>query len=194
MYFLLSLAVRAGSVLILLIPTFLILHITFFHQIKRTAACFLLGLYFAGIYTVTGLPTIQFTTFEPSIYLLPIYGILFDIRNSILNVILFIPLGFLVPLFCGKFRSTRQVLLMGLACSLFIEFAQMFTYRLSDVNDLLTNTIGTWLGYGISKPILEKKSPVPLLHGKDIGMSAAAAAVLMYFLQPMVGSWLWRVI
>jgi len=194
MYFLLSLAVRAGSVLILLIPTFLILHILFFHQIKRTAACFFLGLYFAGIYTVTGLPTIQFTTFEPKLYLIPIYGILFDIRNSILNVILFIPLGFLVPLFCGKFRSIRQVLLMGLACSLVIELAQLFTYRLSDVNDLLTNTLGAWVGYSMAKPILAKKSPGSLLHGKDIGMSAAVAVILMYFLQPMVGSWLWRVL
>lgn len=194
MYFLLSLATRGGSVLLLLIPAFLLLHAVYFRRFKRTATCFLLGLYFAGIYTVTGMPTVQFTTFEPNFYLIPLWGILFDVRNSILNTILFIPLGFLVPLFCGKFRCLRQVILLGLACSLFIELAQLFTYRLSDINDLLTNTLGAWLGFRMAQPILIKKSPAPLLGGNDILLSAAATAALMYCLQPMVGSWLWRVL
>lgn len=191
MYFLLSLVIRVGSVLILLIPSFLILHFAYFRQFRRTGACFLLGLYFAGIYTVTGLPTVQFTTFEPNFYLIPLVGILFDIRNSILNAILFAPLGFLIPIFCSKYRSVRAALMLGLACSLFIELAQMFTYRLSDINDLLTNTLGAYLGFRLAMPVLKKKAPAPVLSRKDLYMATITSALLMYFLQPQLGQWLW---
>lgn len=191
MYFLLSLVIRVGSVLILLIPTFLILHFAYFRQFRRTWACFLLGLYFAGIYTVTGLPTVQFTTFEPNLYLIPLVGILFDIRNSILNTVLFVPLGFLMPIFCTKYRNVRHVVLLGFACSLFIELAQMFTYRLSDINDLLTNTLGAYLGFRLAMPVLMKKAPTPLLSRKDLYMTVAISVLLMYFLQPQLGQWLW---
>lgn len=194
MYFLMSIVAAAVSSLIALLPVFLIFHVTYFHKTKRSAPCFLLALYFAGIYYVTGLPTVLFTVFEPNFYLLPVIGILSDLRNSILNVILFLPLGFLVSLLCERFRSFRAVLKLGLVCSLFIELAQMFTYRLSDINDLITNTLGALLGYRLAKPIFQKKTTPTLLQSRDILLSAAIAIVAMYFLRPLLGGWIWRLI
>ncbi len=190
MYFLKSIFVAAFSTLILLVPTFLVLRFLHFKTWKCTACALLLALYFAGLYYVTGLPTVLFTTFEPEFYLLPVIGILFDLRNSILNIIAFLPLGFLLPIFCGKFRSFCSALTLGLACSLFLELAQMFTYRLSDINDLITNTLGAVLGYRLAEPI-RKKTPASVLNIKDLAITTVVTLAVMYFLRPMLGSWLW---
>lgn len=194
MYFLMSIVAAVVSSLIALLPVFLIFHVTYLRKIRRAAPCFLLALYFAGIYYVTGLPTVLFTAFEPNFYLLPVIGIASDLRNSILNVILFLPLGFLVPLFCEKFRSFRAVLKLGLICSLFVEFAQVFTYRLSDINDLITNTLGALLGYRLARVVLQKKDRSAILQSRDILLSAVIAIVAMYFLRPLFGGWVWRLI
>lgn len=194
MYFLKSIVAAVVSSLIALLPVFLIFHAIYFRKIRRAAPCFLLSLYFAGIYYVTGLPTVLFTSFEPNLYLLPVIGIASDLRNSILNVILFLPLGFLVPLFCERFRSFRAVVKLALVCSLFIELAQIFTYRLSDINDLITNTLGALLGYRLARPVLRKITPSALLQCRDILISAVIAIVAMYFLRPLFGSWVWRLI
>lgn len=190
MYFLKSIYVAALSTLIPMVPAFLALHFAYFREWKRTACALMLAIYFAGLYYVTGLPTVQFTVFEPKLYLLPFIGMLFDLRNSFLNIIAFLPLGFLVPIFCDKFRSFRAVLVLGLVCSLFLELAQMFTYRLSDINDLITNTLGAVLGYRMALRLLKNHS-APVLLMKDLVLSAAVTVVIMYFLRPFLGSWLW---
>ena len=40
--------------------------------------------------------------------------------------------------------------------SLSIEVLQLFTFRATDVDDLMMNTIGALVGYGIAKLILRK--------------------------------------
>ena len=107
-----------------------------------------------------------------------------------LNIIAFLPLGFLIPCFCKKYRSFRSLIMLGFACSLFLELAQMFTYRLSDINDLITNTLGAVLGYRLAEPIL-KKSPAPVLTIQDLIMTVTVTLLVMYFLRPYLGSWLW---
>lgn len=41
--------------------------------------------------------------------------------------------------------------------SLTIEIVQLFSYRATDVDDLIMNTLGTFLGYSISWAIFNKK-------------------------------------
>jgi glycopeptide antibiotics resistance protein len=73
----------------------------------------------------------------------------------IFNVVFFIPLGFLVAY--RLHRGPGAALLAGLGTSLLIEFTQGTAlwgiypcpYRLADVDDLLTNTAGALLGWGI---------------------------------------------
>lgn len=191
MYFLRSIMIAALSSLTPLTVVYLIFHFAYLRRIQRTASCFLLSLYFSAVYYVTGLPTVLFTTFDPEFYLLPLIGILFDLRNSFLNIILFLPLGFLVPLFSERFRSLRAVLILGLTCSLFIEVAQMFTYRLSDVNDLITNTLGAVLGYRLIRPVVRKNPSIQSLNSKDLVFSAVTSVCSMYFLQPLLSAPLW---
>ncbi len=63
------------------------------------------------------------------------------------NIILFIPLGFLLPLLLARMRSIGKVVFAGFLVSLAIELTQFtFTQRVADIDDLLLNTLGTLLG------------------------------------------------
>ncbi len=67
----------------------------------------------------------------------------------VLNVIMMIPLGFLLPLIWKEFRKFHLVTLVGLVFSFSIEVLQLFNHRVSDIDDLLMNTIGAIVGFGI---------------------------------------------
>ena len=67
------------------------------------------------------------------------------------NIAVFIPLGFILP-FCfpNAFDRLWKTALGGLLCSLCIEVLQLpFPTRCSDVDDLLTNTLGVIIGASI---------------------------------------------
>lgn len=65
----------------------------------------------------------------------------------ILNIIMFMPLGFLLPLIWKEFRNIINVSITGLGFSLSIEFCQLFNLRATDIDDLMMNTLGAILGY-----------------------------------------------
>ncbi len=69
------------------------------------------------------------------------------------NIVLFMPLGFLVPLI-WKGIKWSAVLEIGLLCSFAIEAIQFtlsyalgYTYKITDVDDLILNASGTMMGY-----------------------------------------------
>ncbi|MDR0317913.1 MAG: VanZ family protein [Lactococcus lactis] len=74
--------------------------------------------------------------------------------STILNVILFLPFGFLLPLMSKAYQKASNTIFLGLGFSSFIELSQLFTpYRASDINDLITNVLGTVIGYLIFRLI-----------------------------------------
>lgn len=84
--------------------------------------------------------------FNPDINLIP-FSDGFSL-GFILNIILFIPLGFLCPLISKKYQCIKNTFLIGCGLSLSIEIVQMFTlYRATDIDDLITNVAGTLIGY-----------------------------------------------
>lgn len=68
------------------------------------------------------------------------------------NIALFVPMGFLLPFFLkGNFKKT---LALGVLASLCIELGQLlvssiiaYTYKITDVDDLILNTLGLLFGY-----------------------------------------------
>ena len=70
-----------------------------------------------------------------------------DVAEYILNILLFIPLGFLLPIIWPNTNKIKQVVLSGVSFSLLIELSQLFTNRQTDIDDVLMNTLGTILGY-----------------------------------------------
>ena len=71
-------------------------------------------------------------------------------RNIILNFCMFIPLGIWLPLGIKKFRRFWATYLAGFAFTLFIECLQLFLRRgIFELDDILGNTVGTMIGYGL---------------------------------------------
>jgi glycopeptide antibiotics resistance protein len=61
------------------------------------------------------------------------------------NILLFVPLGFLLPLLWKRFSPLATVL-TGAALSFAIETVQFFTGRAADIDDFILNTLGALLG------------------------------------------------
>lgn len=69
-------------------------------------------------------------------------------RNIILNILLFMPLGFLLPIYSDKLKKIYKIAILGFITTLLIEFMQYITKRgIFEVDDIFNNTIGAILGY-----------------------------------------------
>ena len=69
-----------------------------------------------------------------------------------LNILLFIPCGFLLPILSKRVSGWREMLIFGFLLSLTIEVLQRITLLGSfDVADLINNTIGSLMGWYLLK-------------------------------------------
>lgn len=118
-------------------------------SVLHIAAVFVFEYYLFGLLTVTGIGFTSTMTFRPNISWTPFAGMITGPIDTILNVILFVPLGFFLPLLYKKCRNMKTVALTGFLFSLAVEFVQMFDWGSSDVNDLMTNTAGACVGFGV---------------------------------------------
>lgn len=73
-----------------------------------------------------------------------LYGRMVNIAG---NVVIFLPVGFMLPLLWERWQHFWKVLLAGLGITLCIEVGQLFVGRSADAGDLLLNLSGTVLGY-----------------------------------------------
>ena len=73
-------------------------------------------------------------------------GITSGVINYFLNIVMTIPLGFLLPLIWPEFRSYKKVVLTGFAFSLLIELSQLLNLRATTIDDLVMNTLGSFIG------------------------------------------------
>ncbi len=99
-----------------------------------------------SLHEYTRLAQLGESIFHPNINLIPFNdGFSF---SFLLNILLFIPLGFLCPLISKTFLNKKNICLIGFGLSFFIEIAQLFTlHRATDINDLFANVFGTIIGY-----------------------------------------------
>lgn len=75
--------------------------------------------------------------------------------NVLLNVAMFVPMGFLLPLLGKKFRKWYVAIPTGFAASLAIELIQLAIGRgICDVDDLFCNTLGAVIGYLLIMTVL----------------------------------------
>lgn len=116
-------------------------------------------LYIWMVYTVTGAGGLSDILYAPkggndSIIKANINLIPFELGVSFtfyLNIIMCIPLGFLIPLIWKDYRKLYKTAALGIGFSLLIELSQLITTRATDVDDLIANTLGTIIGYFIWK-------------------------------------------
>lgn len=115
------------------------------HIVSVSIFCY----YLIGVLTMTGIGKLK--SFEPRIVLIPFLDMISGPVDTMLNVVLFVPLGFFLPLLWKKWEHIGSVALTGFLFSLSIEIVQMFGRGATDINDLITNTVGACLGYWIYK-------------------------------------------
>ncbi len=124
---------------------------------RRAAVALAVGVYVAGVLANTVFPIFldkpsADQPWDTYLNLVPLTG--YEVRDAVINIVVFVPLGILVPLFLPRARWW-SVLGLGAGFSLLIEVVQYVTARLlggghvADVNDLLFNLVGTGVGWAL---------------------------------------------
>ena len=123
-----------------------------FHRLSVIA----FSVYIVGVYHFTGAGTIydvllyqlelrydqlNFTPFSNSI----------DIVAYLLNILLFIPLGFLAPVIWLDMNKLGKVIGVGFLFTFLIELSQLFNNRRTDIDDILLNVLGAAIGFMLYK-------------------------------------------
>ena len=85
------------------------------------------------------------------------------------NVLVFAPFGILLPWAAPGFARLRRLLLAGFALSVAIELGQLavsaglgYTYRVSDVDDVILNVTGVMLGFAVYRLATWRRPAAPL--------------------------------
>lgn len=153
-------AYELATVLVPFLVTFAIVH-TYARRMGRTAAKLLPGLVFAlyvfAVLYVTGAGTVfdlgrivqGFARSPNEINLVPFSGGIGI--GTVLNAVMFVPLGIMLPLIWHYKARLASVACFGFLFSLTIELTQLLNNRTTDIDDLLMNTLGTLVGFGLFK-------------------------------------------
>ena len=110
------------------------------------------AIYIIAVFHITGVGTLydgltaEMEDMKERINLIP-FSNKIDIIGYLLNVVMFIPLGFFIPLIWKQLGKLSNAILAGAAFSILIELSQLLSYRGTDVDDLITNTLGAVIGY-----------------------------------------------
>lgn len=79
------------------------------------------------------------------------------VDNLLGNIILFIPIGIYLPYYFNNVTKIIQVFLVTLILIFIVEATQLLTMRgRFDIDDLILNTCGALIGFGLWKKILFK--------------------------------------
>ena len=195
MYRFAAMCLEAGIAAIVLVPLFWVLNRHYFHNSERAACCLAFSLYLAAVDAVVGLPSLLYIRFDTNINLVPFAYMFSDYGNSILNVLLFVPFGFFLPVLWMRFRSFLGTTSAGLFFSLLIELLQLFTFRATDINDLMTNTVGTILGWCLARIALKLFPFIrPSQKTQEFFAVFGATFAVMFFVQPFLDELVWALI
>ena len=187
----LSMCTNATISALLLIPIFWLFCRKYFHDVKHILWYFVFAVYLSGVYAVAGLPDICYIRFDPNINLKPFAYMFSDYDASLLNVLLFIPLGIFLPCLWQYFRKLLNGLLFGFCMSLLVEALQIFSYRSTDINDLMTNTLGTVLGWCVGQIILRCFPGIePSTKTTDLWIICGTVFCVMFVAHPFLSKFL----
>lgn len=164
---------------------------------KKQTCChiitaFIFCYYLIGVFTMTGIHRLK--SFSPRIVFLPFLDMIKGPIDTILNIILFLPLGVFLPMLYKKYNRISRIALTGFLLSLTIEIIQMFGMGASDINDIITNTVGACLGYYVFKLLFKftkKESGRKLRAGKinddiEVFLFISCSFIIMITIQPFL--------
>ena len=133
------------------------LHRTGRLTVPRAAVALALAVYAAGVVANTVFPIfldkpVTSAAWDAHLVLVPLVD--YEVADALMNVLVFVPLGMLLPLLLAR-TSWWRVVLAAAAFSLAIEVTQYVTSHLlggghiADASDLLFNVVGGVLGFGL---------------------------------------------
>lgn len=190
---------QPGILYLIAVPLYLIFVVIGIRKrfsLQRHLVVLLLLAYGLGVISVTLFPLpVQKSVLErrrspdypnPKHNFVPIVDLVKDARLTNLrtaakiiggNVLLFIPLGVLLPVLNRRFNNLSSIFLSGIIGSATVEGLQLlislilgFNYRTFDVDDIILNTLGAITGYCFLRllaPVLEKHFSLVLLGNED---------------------------
>lgn len=179
--------IDAAIAAVMFVPLFFYLNHRCFHSRRRSLWYFLLAVYLSGVYAIVGLPDICYIRLDLHFNIVPFAYMFSDYKNSLLNVLLFVPLGFFLPVFGKRYANLLWTVLFGFCFSLAIELMQIFTFRATDINDLMTNTFGAAIGWCIGRFFIHFFPGYPLEErSRHIRLTFMVSFIVMFFLHPVI--------
>lgn len=181
---------------VFIIPLWMIYHKICFHSWKRTMIYMVFAFYMTAVLALVGFPNITLLKIEVTVNVIPFIYMIPDFANACLNVLLFIPFGFFLPTLWGKFRNVKSTIVAGLLTTLFIEISQLFTGRATDIDDVITNILGTIIGYYIACWFTKAFTGRVLENSKqsDFNLICGSVVIIMFFFQPFISNLLWKMV
>lgn len=196
MYRIFSTLISLTAAAVFLLPLMCIYGACIFRSLRRTLWYAVFSFYLAAVLCLVGFPDITCLTVDFTVNAVPLAGLAADFSNACLNILLFIPLGAFLPLLWEQFRNLKSTAAAGLCASAFIELAQIFTLRTTDVNDLITNTLGTLVGFWAVRVLTKGFARFAPAGGqrRDLYLVCGTVIAVMFLLQPLTGSLLWNLV
>lgn len=181
---------------VFIIPLWMLYHKICFHSWKRTMIYMVFAFYMTAVLALVGFPNITLLKIEVTVNVIPFIYMIPDFANACLNVLLFIPFGFFLPILWEKFRNVKRTILVGLLTTLFVEISQLFTERATDIDDVITNILGTIIGYYIAYWFTKAFTGRVLENSKqsDFNLICGSVVIVMFFFQPFISTLLWEMV
>lgn len=144
---------RALGGYVLMVPVlvlYFLLLIVFRRKQKlfHVVADFIFVFYLFFVIAATGIGNTIATSFSPEIRLIPFRDIFVAPKHLILNIAAFVPFGVFLPLLYKRCCNIKIVAVVGFLFSLCIELVQMFGWGVTEIDDVIANTLGVCMGYG----------------------------------------------
>ena len=181
---------------VFIIPLWVLYHKICFRSWKRTMIYMVFAFYMTAVLALVGFPNITLLKIEVTVNVIPFIYMIPDFANACLNVLLFIPFGFFLPTLWEKFRNVKSTIVAGLLTTLFIEISQLFTGRATDIDDVITNILGTIIGYYIACWFTKSFTGRVLENSKqsDFNLICGSVVIIMFFFQPFISNLLWKMV
>ncbi len=137
------------------------------HKLLSKASIYIIFIIYIILLLKTTVFRYDFFLFGGSVNLYPFFGYFYLIEAKryfyttylfVGNIICFVPFGILVPLISKRNILFSKTLVLGFILSLAIETAQyILGTGISEVDDLILNTIGVLLGYLIIYKLIYRR-------------------------------------
>ncbi|MEG0857209.1 MAG: VanZ family protein [Terrisporobacter sp.] len=128
-------------------------------EIKKSMVELILVIYMITLLEITGIIGMKFHFGFYNMNLIPFTdkskG---SILMVILNFLLFVPYGTLLPIVFKKGKwNWKKMMIIGFATTISIEALQLFGGRFAEIDDVIANTLGTLTGFAIYLKVLSKE-------------------------------------